>query len=139
MIAVRAYGMCRFCAAFIFFVGCMACLDAPAEFYVWYDDEGHKHVSNVPAPGFTGDVDVRGAYDPRSIRYQHARMLDALADQRKEIALERDNGRRRSEIELPVMHNSTIGHAPREGIMDLDELIELEKRGGRLPGGTEAH
>jgi len=126
-------GIGPFCTALIFIVGCLAGTDARAEFYVWYDDEGHKHISNVPAQGFTRSGDVRDAYDPNSIVYQHALMLDQLTQQGRKIAFDRDNERRGSEAELPVERKSVARAARRGRTMNLDELIALEKRGGRLP------
>jgi hypothetical protein len=130
---IRGHAGGCFCTALVLVIGCLGCADARAEFFVWYDDEGHKHVSNVAAQGFTGDGDVRGAYDPRSIVYQHARMLDKLTQQGREIAFERDNERRRSEVELPAERKSMVRAASGGRMLNLDELIALEKRGGRLP------
>lgn len=117
-------------AAVILTVGCALAGDVGAEFYSWHDDQGRKHVSNIPAHGFTGDGDIAGAYDPNSIVYQYARMLDTLAAQGSAIADVRERKRRGSEITRRGRQTPVVGHAPREGMMNLDELIALEKRGG---------
>lgn len=117
--------------ALIIITGCTLVHDAVAEFYVWNDDQGRKHVSNIPARGFAGVGNIRSAYDPNSIVYQHARMLDTLAEQSAAIAHKREAERRRTELERREGQTGVNRHTPREGIMSLDELIALEKRGGR--------
>lgn len=109
--------------------------DAAAEFHVWRDAAGHKHVSTVPARGYRAERTLRPAYDPNSIVYQHRRMrerlqlLTARLDEQAALA-EREEG-----ADQPT---PPVRRAPREGVMNLDELIALEKRGGRWVGDDAA-
>ena len=64
-------------------------MDANAEFFVWRGADAHRQISNVPARGFTADGEIRRSYNPNSIVYQHARMIDALVVREKEIVSER--------------------------------------------------
>lgn len=110
--------------------------EAAAEFHVWRDAAGHKHVSTVPARGYRAERTLRPAYDPNSIVYQHPRMrerLQVLAAQLDEQAAlaQRETGADQPTSAPPVRR------APREGVMNLDELIALEKRGGRWVGEDE--
>ena len=111
------------------------CLSTPtvqADFYTRVDRDGTRHISNVPPNGFDNNGDIRRAYDPNSIVYQHRNMLDALAAQGEEIARKAENSRARSALPESVVRPPVlVGRGPREGVMNLDELIELEKRGGR--------
>jgi hypothetical protein len=59
-------------------------------------------------------------------------MLEAIAVQGEEVALQLDLGS--EALDRDTFAESIIRPvraAPREGLMSLDELIELEKRGGR--------
>lgn len=118
--------------AVIVAVGSISCPDACAEFYVWRDAMGHKRISNLPPQGFASNGDLRSAHDPNSIVYQHARMLEILNSQREAIARERERGG--SDIDELAGRAPAVRNMPREGIMNLDELIALEKRGGRWEG-----
>jgi hypothetical protein len=122
----RPYAAVLIAIAWIFADG------ASAEFHVWRDDQGGKHISNVPAQGFIGDGDIRSTYDPNSIVYQHARLLDTLAAQGEAIARRHEQERRGFEIEQRPRQTPVDRSAPREGVMNLDELIALEKRGGSM-------
>ena len=59
-------------------------------------------------------------------------MLDAIAEQGQEIArqLKTVSGRV-AQQEFVGRPSVPVRRGPREGVMNLDELIELEKRGGR--------
>jgi hypothetical protein len=105
---------------------------AQAEFHVWYDAAGDKHVSTIPRQGFSPAGTIRPAYDPNSIVYQQRRMLDNLSLQADELARQRD-------AEIADAANSRERHAEvrapgasREGTMNIEELIELAKLGGRF-------
>ncbi len=111
--------------------------EAAAEFHVWHDAAGHRHVSTVPARGYRTERTLRPGYDPNSIVYQHRRMrerLQLLAAQLDEQAAlaQREAGADQPTSAPPQRR------APREGVMNLDELIALEKRGGRWVGDDAA-
>ena len=116
----------------LFVITCLISLSTYADFYVWTNSHGQRQVSNVPHSGFTEAGRLKQAYDPNSIVYQHAQMLEAIAVQGEEIALQLDLGS--EALDRDTFAESIIRPvraAPREGLMSLDELIELEKRGGR--------
>jgi hypothetical protein len=118
-------------------IGITVSPNASAEFYVRTDDLGRRHISNLPPRSFANNGGIRRAYDPSSIVYQHARMLEALAEQSDalEHAVEHEAlGSKYPKFALP---GPPIRRAPREGMMNLDELIELEKRGGHWQGAAE--
>lgn len=122
----------RFGAALVTMLACVVASDAGAEFHVWYDARGHKQVSTVPTQGFDRNGAIRSAYNPNSIVYQHTRMRRALAAQSYEITLRREQEAANAlEIKHGARETREVRHAPREGIMNLDELIALDKRGGR--------
>jgi hypothetical protein len=113
---------------------------AVAEFYARQDHLGRKHLSNLPPSGFNRNGEIRQAYNPNSIVYQHAKMLEALAVENATIteaseleAREADNRR----ISLQARQSPTARRGPREGNMNLEELIALDKRGGRWQGDVE--
>lgn len=101
--------------------------EAAAEFHVWRDRAGHKHVSTVPARGYRAERTLRPDYDPNSIVYQHRRLRERLqlldAELNEQAAM--------AQHETSADHPSPARRVPREGSMNLDELIALEKRGGR--------
>ena len=105
-----------------------------AEFYVFFDGEGRRHVSNIPAYGFTARGAIKSPYDPNSIVYQHGRLREDLTRQAEDIALRREREQISAELPPEIQQTQVLRRAPREGIMNLDELIELEKRGGRHEG-----
>lgn len=106
------------------------CGEVTAEFHVWRDAAGHKHVSTVPARGYRAERLLRPGYDPNSIVYQHRRLrerlrlLDAALEEQAMLA-QREAGT------AQAAHATPLRAGPREGVMNLDQLIELEKRGGR--------
>ncbi len=111
-----------------------------AEFYARRDHLGRTHLSNLPPRSFDHNGEIRRAYDPNSIVYQHAKMLEALADQSAEIAQAQEQEAREIENKAAVLGALKAPPArglPREGNMNLDELIALEKRGGRWQPGIE--
>jgi hypothetical protein len=104
---------------------------ASAEFSVWRAAGGQRQISNIPAHGFTADGELRRSYHPNSIAFQHARMLDTLAAQEKQMLFERtiqDNTARDNHR----LAASPLTRAPGNGLMNLDELIGLEKRSSRV-------
>ena len=114
-----------------------ACGEAAAEFHVWHDAAGHKHVSSVPARGYRAERTLRPGYNPNSIVYQHRRMRERL----QLLAAELDEQAALAEQEAgadPPILAPPVRRSPREGVMNLDELIALEKRGGRWVGDDEA-
>ena len=110
---------------------------ANAEFYVRKDDLGRSHISNLPPRSFANNGKIRRAYDPNSIVYQHARMREALAEQSAALVHARDEERLNSIDRGYLPSAPPPRRAPREGTMNLNELIELEKRGGRWQGTEE--
>lgn len=99
-----------------------------AEIHVWTDRDGHRNVSNIPPHGFDKSGKLRRQYDPNSIQFQHFQMRRALEGQAERLALEASQenpstGATPSEV--------SVVRAPKEGIMGLRELIQLERRGGR--------
>jgi hypothetical protein len=106
---------------------------ASAEFYQWVDDNGRKHISNIPSRGVRADGTLREAYDPNSIVYQHTEMLSSL--RREAVAMEQERERAAAQAAQRSVRlsdpRSIPPSAPAEGWMNLDELIQLEKRGGR--------
>lgn len=116
------------------------CETANAGFYHWFDDQGRKHVSNIPRSGIRADGRLRADYDPNSIVYQHRGLLAALRQHAAAIERERERKRELAEPQATKPADPTVGRvsarrgAPKEGSMDLDDLIRLEKRGGRWTG-----
>ncbi len=108
-----------------------ASLDASAEFFVTKDDQGRRHISNLPPNGFANNGKIRPTYDPNSIVYQHAKMREELAEQSAALVHARDQERLGINNPQYLPSAPPPARAPREGTMNLDELIELEKRGGR--------
>ena len=97
-----------------------------AEFYPRNDHLGRKHLSNLPPRSFDRNGEIRRAYDPNSIVYQHQRMLEALAAQSAVIAQAREQEARETEnraAALEALHAPPVRRPPREGNMNLDELI----------------
>jgi hypothetical protein len=76
---------------------CMPSFSAQADFYSWVGPDGRRQVSNVPLSGFTKEGGIRQAYDPRSIVYQHAKMLESIAAQSQEISRQINATRGRSD------------------------------------------
>ena len=102
----------------------------PAEdLHVWTDQEGHRNISTIPPEGFDKRGRLRKQYDPNSIQFQHHQMLRALEIQAKRLELEQG---KESEPVMTVSDEITQPlRAPKQGIMGLRELIQLERRGGR--------
>lgn len=101
-----------------------------AGFHVWIDETGRKQVSTIPRDGFNHLGDIRRPYDPNSLTLQHHEMRRKLALQAAEIAQQQAEPERlgnAAQVGLP----SESGRAPKEGIMGLRGLIQLERRGGR--------
>ena len=122
-------------------IAALSCFMSPpivAEFYVWETADGRRMVSTIAPQGFSAPNAIRAEYDPGSIEFQHRRLTERLAAQAKRIE------RARADSEQLTPHGSDrepgfpANRAPREGMMNLDELIELEKRAGRyLPPAAE--
>ncbi len=93
--------------------------DAVAEFHVWNGADGRKHVSSLPAHAFRPDGSIRPAHDPRSIVHQHARLRERLVREAEALAREA----------LAAGEERPAGRVDRT--LGLDDLIALEKRGGR--------
>ncbi len=110
-----------------------ACGEAAAEFHVWHDAAGHKHVSSVPARGYRAERRLKPQYDPNSIVYQHRRMRERLQLLDAELEHQAATAQGEAIADQPAPSPPVRG-APREGVMNLDELIALEKRGGRWLG-----
>jgi len=105
--------------------------NASAEFYSRNDHLGRRHISNLPPHGFARNGEIRRSYDPNSIVYQHAQMLEALAAQSAAIAQSVEQDQYAYKTEITARRSPRIRRVPREGSMNLDDLIALEKRGGR--------
>lgn len=102
---------------------------AQAEFHVWIEPSGRKHISSIPRTGFTANGMLAGRHNPNSIVFQQRKMIARLNEQAVAIAaLEAEKARAAETIEQP---SALRRIAPREGTMNLDQLIDLEKRGGR--------
>ena len=99
-----------------------------ADIHVWTDQEGHRNISTVPPQGFNRQGKLRRQYDPNSILFQHHEMQRALKAQA--LSLQEENEIGVEPIEPQAKALGTI-RAPKEGIMGLRELIQLERRGGR--------
>ena len=99
------------------------------DLHVWTDQDGRRNISTIPPEGFDKRGRLRKQYDPNSIQFQHHQMLRALEIQAKRLELEQ------GKESLPVMTLSDEItqplRAPKEGIMGLRGLIQLERRGGR--------
>ena len=115
-------------AVFLFMSFLLVIECGAADIHVWTDDEGHRNISTIPPHGFDRQGKLRRQYDPNSIGFQHHEMQRALKaqatslQQEKEIVVEA--------IE-PQRETARAIRAPKEGIMGLGELIQLERRGGR--------
>ena len=48
--------------------------NAQAEFYVWVDESGVKHISMIPREGFNPDGTVKDEYNPNAFAYQYKRL-----------------------------------------------------------------
>lgn len=128
---------CR--AAFLVLAVCgLTCGNAVAEFHVWRGANGHKHVSTVPVRGYRPDRTLRPGYDPNSIVYQHRRLRERLHLLDRQLEHEAAIAQREASADHSDQ-SPPVRRAPREGVMNLDELIALEKRGGRWIGAEEAH
>lgn len=103
-----------------------------AEFYAWTDKDQERHVSNIPAAGFTEDGKLKNTYNPHAIDYQYRKMLQRLRKDSEAIEQEAME-ESMSEIEWPVVTQKPAPKvaAPKEGMLNLRELIDLEKRSGR--------
>ena len=99
------------------------------ELHTWTDAQGHRNISTIPPQGFAADGSLRRHYDPNSIQFQHHQMRKALQKQATEIAAS-DQRERNTQAMLPADALPAV-RAPREGIMGLRKLIELERRSGR--------
>ena len=103
-------------------------------FHVWIDESGRKQVSTIPRHGFNQAGEVRRPYDPNSLTSQYHEMRRTLALQAAEIARQQ-LAEERIENQSPTDFSSSLppqaGRAPKEGVMDLRALIQLERRGGR--------
>ncbi|MGR9090833.1 MAG: hypothetical protein ACU85U_09670 [Gammaproteobacteria bacterium] len=108
--------------------------EASAEFHVWRDADGRKHVSTIPARGYRADRTLRPGYDPNSIVYQHQRMLGHLHALSEEIEQRAAADGREAIADASATPAVAARRAPREGLMTLDELVALKKRGGRWLG-----
>ena len=108
-----------------------------AEFYPRNDHLGRKHLSNLPPHSFGHNGEIRPAYDPNSIVYQHAKMREALAEQSAAIVQAQEQEARETEPSATALEAPTVRHLLKEGNMNLDELIALEKRGGQWQADDE--
>jgi len=106
-------------------------IPARAEFHVWVDAAGHRHVSNIPAWGFAADGSLRRGGNPNSFVFQHRLMLQSLEIRERELAELREAAERAETVANQIARAPVPHAGPREGVMNLDELIALEKRGGR--------
>ncbi|MEM7467128.1 MAG: hypothetical protein AAF387_09605 [Pseudomonadota bacterium] len=99
------------------------------DMHVWTDGQGRKQVSTIPQHGFDANGDIRRSYDPNSIQYQHLMLRKSLREQAEALAAAEISD---SEVSLDLPADSRpVVRAPREGIMGLRQLIQLERRGGR--------
>ncbi len=105
---------------------------ANAEFYAWTDRDQERHISNIPAQGFTADGQLKNSHNPQAIDFQYQHMLEALRNESEAIEqeLQQENERKN---ELPAVSKKRVVRVgvPKEGMMNLRELIDLEKRSGR--------
>jgi hypothetical protein len=105
---------------------------AHAEFYAWTDRDQERHISNIPAQGFTADGKLKNSYNPHAIDYQYQHMLEALRQENEAIELDLQLENERTPP-FPAVSRRRVEKvaAPKEGILNLPELIEREKRSGR--------
>ena len=109
-------------------------------FNVIKEDNGQRHISIIPESGYAKDGEILESYDPNSIVYQHARMLEDLRMEHIELTRRsNDDSATAGKTVMPRDNSSpqsSSGNmisdpAPDTGKTDLEKLIELEKRGGR--------
>lgn len=102
-----------------------------AEFYAWTDRDAGRHVSNIPAEGFTADGKLKNSHNPHTIDYQYQGMLERLRQENQAIEEERAKKKNKEAFPVVEQRRAPPAAAPKEGLMGLRELIDLEKRGGR--------
>ena len=114
-------------------------MPAAAEFQVFTDQNGNRHVSKISPAGLTRSGNLKPAYSPNSVVHQYPLMLERLRLQREELAREAMVARaaqakkaERDSKPKPVARKRQGEDAgPKEGMLGLQGLIQLEKRGGR--------
>ena len=118
--------------ALLFVVVMSAAHGVAANFQVFTDRDGNRHVSNIAPEGFAADGTIKPAYDPNSIVYQYPLMLQRLRQMRIESELRaREEAGLNDEADVIRAASRTRSVGPKEGLLGLQGLIELEKRGGR--------
>ena len=103
-----------------------------AEFHVFTDPQGQRRISNIPPQGIGQNGEIRRGYDPRQLPAQQRRLVEQLrAEDARLERLERERTER-DQTKDEAQRQATVNPAaPTEGFLDLQELIELERRGGR--------
>lgn len=96
--------------------------------HVWIDAAGQKRISTIARNGFDAFGELRDAYNPNSLIYQHREMRKILAQQAAQIVAEQALTDETEALNPMPAHGVRV---PKEGIMGLGDLIELERRGGR--------
>lgn len=111
------------------------------KFHVINDGQA-KHISMIPSKGYDSHGDIKPGYNPNSIVYQHAALLENLRQEQLDLDKEAEE-EALVEIELEQRGTSQapntrkakskgnifLRRAANQGV--LDELIQLEKRAGR--------
>lgn len=104
-----------------------------AEIYVFDDASGDRHVSTLPPEAIGRDGKLRSEFDPNNLGYQQRALAEKLANERAEL----DTVARREAAASPSESSRTAAAGTgsvgttKEGLMGLEELIELSRRGGR--------
>ena len=115
----------------LFVVLLSAAFGAAADFQVFTDQHGKRHVSNIAPEGFAADGSIKPAYDPNSVVYQYPLMLQRLHQMRFDSEQRAREEAGLDESDVIKAASRTRGKGPKEGVLGLQGLIELEKRGGR--------
>lgn len=107
-------------------------------FNVVKDDATERHISIVPETGYTENGVLKNSHNPNSIVYQHARMLERLRRESREISAAEEIADADPAVIDPLAGTPVeekkpdpVFSAGRERKTVLEELIELEKRSGR--------
>ncbi len=104
-----------------------------------------KHISMIPENGYSSSGKIKASFNPNSVVHQHAALLKSLKEEQAELdrqaeeealaAIEQEQSQGEPSQSPGIIRrvksegNIFLGRAANRGV--LDELIQLEKRGGR--------
>ena len=113
-------------------------------FYI-IDEGGKRHISMIPSAGYDQSGQIRARANPNSIMYQHNQLLEQLKQEQAELEWQAEQDALKAiEAEQKLMEQQQENEA---GLSSnpvgnvylgrgsgplLEQLIELEKRGGRI-------